>query len=95
MLLSHACCTPQPSARDQLAEALPCCVAQDSLPAFPPSFNATSCDDDVRYEIVMMMMILLAAIVFLLLVVLLLPMNLLIVMATADFSIHWLDYMAK
>jgi hypothetical protein len=78
-----------------LAEALPCCVAQDSLPVFPPSFNATSCDDDVRYEIVMMMMILLAAIVFLLLVVVMLPMNLLIVMATADFSIHWLDYMAK
>jgi hypothetical protein len=95
MLLSHACCTPQPSARDQLAEALPCCVAQDSLPAFPPSFNATSCDDDVRYDIVMMMMILLAVIVFLLLVVVMLPMNLLIVMATADFSIHWLDYMAK
>ena len=43
----------------------------------------------------MMMMILLAVNVFLLLVVVTLPMNRLIVMATADFSIHWLDYMAK
>ena len=42
-----------------------------------------------------MMMILLAVIILLLPDVMMLPMILLIVMATADFSIHWLDYMAK
>ncbi len=94
MLLSHACCTPQPSASVQLAEALSCCVSPDSVPALPPSFNATSCDDDVRYDNVMMMA-LLVVMGSLLLCMMMLLMILLMMVATADFSTYWLDYTAK
>jgi hypothetical protein len=47
LLLSHACCSPQPGSRDKLEEALSCCVSPESQPVLPPSFNASSCDDDV------------------------------------------------